>query len=42
MSKGMNLDEFRNALSSEATIENEQLKTELEDLREKLKNQKQP
>lgn len=35
MAKGMNLEEFRNALSSDATIENEKLKTELKELKEK-------
>lgn len=34
MAKGMNLDEFRTALSSEATVENETLKAELKKLRE--------
>lgn len=45
MGKGMSLEEFRNALSSDATIENENLKTELEKLKksssdkvEKLQN----
>ena len=33
MAKGMGLEEFRSALSSDATIENERLKTELEELR---------
>ena len=33
MAKGMSLEEFRSALSSDATIENERLKTELEELR---------
>lgn len=33
----MNLDEFRMALSSDATIENEELKSELKDLKEKQK-----
>lgn len=31
--KGMSLEEFRNALSSDATVENENLKTELEKLK---------
>ena len=34
MSKGMNLKEFREALSSEATIENDRLKNELENLKD--------
>ena len=42
MAKGMNLSEFREALSSEATIENENLKQELESLKksssEKIKD----
>jgi DNA-binding transcriptional MerR regulator len=42
MGRGMNLSEFREALSSEATIENENLKKELEDLKksssEKIKD----
>lgn len=33
MGRGMNLDEFRDALSSEAREENEKLKKELEDLK---------
>lgn len=33
MARGMNLDEFKNALSSEARVENEQLKAELEKLK---------
>lgn len=33
MAKGMSLEEFRIALSSDATIENEHLKVELEELR---------
>lgn len=36
MGRGMSLEEFRNALSSDATVENEKLKTELKDLKEKL------
>ena len=32
---GMSLDEFKNALASEATIENEKLKSELETLKGK-------
>lgn len=35
----MNLDEFRMALSSDATIENEKLKSELKDLREETKRE---
>lgn len=35
MGKGMSLEEFRTALSSDATIENEKLKTELKTLKEK-------
>lgn len=35
MGKGMNLDEFRAALSSDATLENEKLKIELEQLKKK-------
>lgn len=38
MSRGMNMDEFRNALSSEATVENEQLKTELGRLKQESEN----
>lgn len=34
MSKGMSLEEFRDALSSDATIENDRLKMELSELRE--------
>jgi hypothetical protein len=34
MAKGMNLDEFRNALSSDATIENETLQKEIRQLRD--------
>ena len=33
MAKGMSLEEFRNALSSDATVENENLKTELDKLK---------
>lgn len=32
MAKGMSLEEFKSALSSDATIENEKIKTELETL----------
>ena len=35
MGKGMSLEEFRTALSSDATIENEKLKAELKALKEK-------
>lgn len=35
MGKGMSLEEFRTALSSDATIENEKLKAELKTLKEK-------
>lgn len=35
----MNLDEFRMALSSDATIENEKLKSELKDLREETERE---
>ena len=35
----MNLDEFRMALSSDATIENEELKSELKDLREETERE---
>lgn len=35
MSKGMSLDEFKNALASDATIENEKLKEELETTKSK-------
>lgn len=38
MAKGMSLEEFRNALSSDATIENENLKTELEKLKKSSSN----
>ena len=34
MAKGMSLEEFRDALSSDATIENDRLKMELSQLRE--------
>lgn len=33
MAKGMSLEEFRSALSSDATVENEKLKQELESLK---------
>lgn len=33
MAKGMSLEEFRNALSSDATVENENLKSELDKLK---------
>ena len=36
MGKGMNLDEFREALSSEARIQNEELKAELEKVKTEL------
>lgn len=39
MAKGMSLEEFRSALSSDATVENERLKRELNDLR--IKSEKQ-
>ena len=35
MAKGMSLEEFKAALSSDATIENEKLKTELQELKKK-------
>ena len=35
MSKGMSLDEFKNALASDATIENEKLKEELKSSKDK-------
>ena len=35
----MNLDEFRMALSNDATIENEKLKSELKDLREETERE---
>ena len=36
MAKGMSLEEFKAALSSDATVENEKLKTELQELKKKL------
>lgn len=39
MAKGMSLEEFRNALSSDATLENEKLKAELDSIRKKSKRQ---
>ena len=35
MAKGMSLEEFKVALSSDATVENEKLKTELQELKKK-------
>ena len=35
MAKGMSMEEFRQALSSDARVENEKLKTELEELKAK-------
>lgn len=34
MARGMSMEEFRDALSSDATIENEKLKAELKDMKE--------
>ncbi|WP_455717799.1 hypothetical protein [Anaerosporobacter sp.] len=39
MARGMNLDEFRSALSSDATMENEGLKKELSELKESTSKQ---
>ena len=39
MAKGMNLDEFKNALSSDATVENERLKNELSVLKKSTTKQ---
>lgn len=39
MAKGMSLEEFRNALSCDATVENENLKAELDSIRKKSKKQ---
>lgn len=41
MSKGMSMEEYREALSSEARTENEQLKKELSELKEKYTNEVQ-
>lgn len=39
MGKGMSLEEFRTALSSDATIENEKLKAELKEQKEKFEEE---
>lgn len=36
----MNLDELRQAMASDATVENKNLKTEVEDLKKKLKKER--
>lgn len=37
----MNLDEFRQAMASDATVENKNLKCEIEDLKKKLKKERE-
>lgn len=39
MGRGMNMEQFREALSSDATIENEKLRKKLEELRTNTSNQ---